>query len=120
MTHAGMKKVTFSLEEEQLEAVDEFQEEHDISSRSEAVRRLIGEYEELQRQYEELHTEYEQLETELEHERDRNRMILEQREEHDELVRYVEEERSAEQRWREAGIGQRIKWRLFGMDSEEE
>jgi len=115
-----MQKVTFSLKEEQLEAVDDFQEAHDIDSRSKALRRLIEEYEETQRQYEELHTEYEELQTELEHERDRNRMILEQREEHTELVRYVEEERSAEQRWREAGIGQRIKWRLFGMDTEEE
>ena len=115
-----MKKVTFSLEEEQLEALEEFQEEHDISSRSKALRRFIEEYEELQGRYEELHTEYEQLETEVERQRNRNQLILEQREEHTELVEYVQEERSAEQRWREAGIGQRLKWRLFGMDTDDD
>ncbi len=31
------------------------------------------------------------------------------------LVEYVEEERSAEQKWREAGIITRTKWRLLGM-----
>ena len=119
-TRSGMKKVTFSLEEEQLEALEEFQEEHDISSRSKALRRFIEEYEELQGRYEELHTEYEQLETEVERQRNRNQLILEQREEHTELVEYVQEERSAEQRWREAGIGQRLKWRVFGMDTDDD
>ena len=46
--------------------------------------------------------------------------MLEQREEHTELVRYVQEERTAEQRWREAGIGTRLKWRLFGMDTDDQ
>ncbi len=115
-----MQKVTFSLEEQQLDKIDEYQEENDISSRSEALRRFIDDYEELHTEYEELHTDYEELQTELEQERNRNRLILEQREEHTELVKYVQEERSAEQRWREAGIGQRLKWRIFGMDNDEE
>jgi len=115
-----MQKVTFSLEEQQLDRIDEYQEENDISSRSEALRRFIDDYEELHTEYEELHTDYEELQTELEQERNRNRLILEQREEHTELVKYVQEERSAEQRWREAGIGQRLKWRIFGMDNDEE
>ena len=50
----------------------------------------------------------------------RNQMILEQREEHTELVKYVQDERTAEQKWREAGIGQRLKWRLFGMDTDDD
>ena len=115
-----MQKVTFSLEEEQLDRIDEYQEENDISSRSEALRRFIDDYEELHTQYEELHTQCEELQTELEHERNRNRLILEQREEHTELVEYVQEERTAEQRWREAGLATRLKWRLFGMDTGEE
>ena len=115
-----MQKVTFSLEEQQLDRIDEYQEENDISSRSEALRRFIDDYEELHTEYEELHTDYEELQTELEQERNRNRLILEQREEHTELVKYVQEERTAEQRWREAGIGQRLKWRIFGMDNDEE
>ena len=50
------------------------------------------------------------------------RLILQEREEKAELVEYVEEERSAEQRWRRAGIGTKLKWRVFGMpdDVEEE
>ena len=115
-----MQKVTFSLEQEQLDTLDEFQEENDISSRSEALRRFIDDYEELHTQYEELHTQCEKLQTELEQERNRNKMILEQREEHTELVKYVQDERTAEQKWREAGIGQRIKWRLFGMDTDDD
>ena len=114
-----MKKVTVSLEEDQLDRLAERQEDGDATSRSEAFRQFFTEYEELQQQYEELHTECEELEQQLEQERNRNRMILEQREEHKELVKYVQDERTAEQRWREAGLGQRLKWRLFGMESDE-
>ena len=119
-TQTGMQKVTFSLKEEQLDALEEFQQEHDIGSRSKALRRFIEEYEELQSQCEKLHTQCEQLETDLQRAQSRNQLILEQREEHTELVKYVQEERSAEQRWREAGIGQRLKWRLFGMDTDDD
>ena len=118
--HCGMQKVTFSLEEGQLDTLDEFQEENDISSRSEALRRFIEDYEELHTEYENLHTEYEELQTELEQERNRNKMILEQREEHTELVKYVQEERTQEQRWREAGLATRLKWRVFGMDTNDD
>jgi len=117
--HRGMQKVTFSLTDDHLDTINEFQEENDISSRSEALRRFIDDYEELHTEYEELHTQCEELQTELEQERNRNKMILEQREEHTELVKYVQDERTAEQKWREAGIGQRLKWRLFGMDTDD-
>jgi hypothetical protein len=33
-------------------------------------------------------------------------------------VNYVEQERTAEQQWREAGLGTRLKWKLFGMDAD--
>ena len=46
------------------------------------------------------------------------RLILEDREEKQELVRYVEDERTFEQKWREAGVAQKLKWKLFGMDDE--
>jgi len=114
-----MQKVTFSLEDSHLEAIEEWQKENDIDSRSKALRRFIDECEDLHTEYEDLHTKCERLQTELEQERNRNRLILEQREEHTELVNYVQEERSAEQKWREAGIGQRLKWRIFGMDNDD-
>lgn len=40
--------------------------------------------------------------------------------EHQELVQYVEEERTAERRRRQAGILTRSKWWLFGQSGEEE
>jgi hypothetical protein len=104
-----MKRVTVSLEPEHVEML----EERDESSRSEALRGILDEYEELQREYEDLHTECERL-------RNEKRTILEQREEHDELVRYVEEERTIEQRKREAGLAKRAKWWAFGMPAEGE
>jgi hypothetical protein len=36
------------------------------------------------------------------------------------LVRYVEQERTVEQQWREAGLWTRAKWKIFGMDTDEE
>lgn len=38
----------------------------------------------------------------------------------DQLATYVEEERRVEQRWREAGMLTKTKWRLFGMPTGEE
>ena len=114
-----MKKVTVSLEEAQLERLEEIQQDGDANSRSEAVRRLFAKYDQLQEEYEQLHTKYESLQSELEQEREKTKRILQQREENTELVKYVEQERTHEQRWREAGIGTRLKWRLFGMDTDD-
>mgnify|MGYP002763905104 FL=1 len=113
-----MKKVSVSLEPSHVEAIDDRQDDEDISSRSEALRSILDEYEDLQEQYEDLRTEYEDLQTELERVKNEKRLILEDREEKQELVRYVEDERTFEQKWREAGVAQKLKWKLFGMDDE--
>lgn len=115
-----MKRLTVSLEPEQIERLDELQDEHDVDSRSAALRRLFAEYEELQAEYEDLMSEYEELQTELERARRERRQLLEQREEHQELARYVEDERTAEQRWRQASLTTRIRWKLTGMPSDDE
>ena len=112
-----MKRVTVSREEEYVEAIEEFQEANDLDSRSEAVRRLLDAYEDLNADYEELHKQYEEAQTEAERLRNEKRLILKDREEKQELVEYVEEERTVEQRWREAGLTTRLRWKLFGMDS---
>ena len=112
-----MKRVTVSLEEEYVEAIEEFQEANDLDSRSEAVRRLLDAYEDLNADYEELHKQYEEAQTEAERLRNEKRLILKDREEKQELVEYVEEERTVEQRWREAGLATRLRWKVFGMDS---
>jgi len=114
-----MNRVSVSLNDEHVEALSEFQEAHDFSSRSEAVRQLFAKYEELQADHEELNATCESLRKEVERLKREKRLILEEREEKDELMRYVKEERTAEQRWREAGLGTRIRWKIFGMDRDE-
>jgi len=115
-----MQKLTFSLEQEQVETINEYQNENDINSRSEALRRILAEYEQLNDEYDQLHTEYEELQQQLQQERNKTKQVLEQRDENRELVKYVQDERTMEQKWREAGIGQRLKWRIFGMDTDDE
>jgi len=113
-----MKKVSVSLEDDHIATIDDREDRDDISSRSEALRSLLDELEALREEYDDLRVDYDELEkrcTRLEREK---LLILEQREETTELVKYVKDERTAEQKWREASIGKRIKWRLFGMDSE--
>jgi metal-responsive CopG/Arc/MetJ family transcriptional regulator len=115
-----MKRLTVSLESEQVDRLDEIQAEHDVDSRSAALRRLFQMYERKQAEYEELNTEYEELQTEVERARRERRQLLEQREEHQELAKYVEDERTAEQRWRQASLTTRLRWRLTGMPSDDE
>jgi predicted RNase H-like nuclease (RuvC/YqgF family) len=77
-----------------------------------------------QREVDRLTDEMDELEVDLQSEIDRLKnekaAIINQREENKELVRYVENERTAEQRWREAGLLTRAKWKVFGMDTDEE
>lgn len=66
-----------------------------------------------------LEAEVAELETDVERLQNEKRQILQQREEHTELVRAVERERSIQERKAQAGLGQRAKWAIFGMDDEE-
>jgi transposase len=56
------------------------------------------------------YTEQNELAQEVERLTRERRQLLEQREEHDELVRYVDDELS----YREKGLFTRIRWWLFG------
>jgi len=47
------------------------------------------------------------------------RLLLEQREEHSQLVRAVEEQRTLEQERAQAGLATRARWWLFGRDEGE-
>lgn len=113
------KRVTVSLGDDHLEALADFEDAHGVDSRSEAVRLLLDEYEELQADYEELNTQCEGLQNEVERLKREKRLILEEREEKQELMEYVEDERTAEQRWREAGLTTRLRWKVFGMDRDD-
>jgi metal-responsive CopG/Arc/MetJ family transcriptional regulator len=115
-----MKRLTVSLEQEHIDQLDAIQNEHDVDSRSAALRRLFQMYERKQAECEEMNTTCEELQTEVERARRERRQLLEQREEHQELAKYVEDERTAEQRWRQASLATRIRWRLTGMPSDDE
>ena len=139
-----MKRITVSLEQKQLDTLNEIQEEENISSRSESLRRFFRKYERfesLEQKYESSMQEYEdtvdmikdrhqkeisELESEIDElkdnlalERQKTKQVLSQRDENKELVRYVQQERTQEQRWREASIMKRLKWKVFGIDSTE-
>ena len=59
------------------------------------------------------------LETKVERLEREKRLILEQRNEHSQLVRAVEEQRTLEQERAQAGLATRAKWWLFGRDEGE-
>lgn len=56
------------------------------------------------------------LETKVERLEREKRLILEQRDEHSQLVRAVEDQRTLEQERAQAGLATRAKWWLFGRD----
>lgn len=107
-----MSRITFTADEKHESIVEEVEAEEGVESRAEAVRRCITRYANLQKDVEELRNELDRVKEE-------KRLILEDREERQELVKYVKDERTAEQRMREAGLLTRTRWRLFGMDTEE-
>jgi Arc/MetJ-type ribon-helix-helix transcriptional regulator len=97
-----MPRFTVTVTDEQAALLEDLSSDGGpYESKSEAVRSFIQDGERL---------------TELEQENDRlhreRRQLLEQRQEHNELVRYVEDE----QRYRQAGLFRRIEWWLRGMD----
>jgi Arc/MetJ-type ribon-helix-helix transcriptional regulator len=95
-----MSRLTVSLTEEEEKIIDEkVGDGGEYESKSEFVRDCIQN-----------HTEVEELEQQVERLEREKRMILEQREEANEIKRYVEEERS----WRNAGLRTRAKWWVFG------
>jgi len=67
----------------------------------------------------ELQETIDDLDRDVERLQNEKRLILEDREEKQELVRYVEEERTVEERWRRAGLATRLKWRLTGMPGDD-
>ena len=114
-----MKRVTFKIPEDWKNELDERADEAG-DSRSEVLRKIVddalhtpeddGEQERLRREVEELQTEVERLKNE-------KRQILEQREENQELVEYVEAEKSLVEEQAErkqAPVWQRAKWWVMG------
>lgn len=122
-----MQKISFRIPDEVMEDIEAYEDEKDLS-RSEACRELISSAFEDERgqsaddrlrsvreQYED---QIDDLEREIERLNRERRQILEQREEHDELVKAVEREQSLAERKAEAGLGTRLKWWAFGISDE--
>ena len=84
---------------------------------------ITSECAELRDECERLRTEYEdqieELEREIERTHREKRLVLEQREEHTELVNAVKEEQSLAKRKAQAGLWTKTKWALFGMRDED-
>jgi HAMP domain-containing protein len=106
-------RVTVRLSDTLAKHVDTVRQD-DETSDAEAVRECIRR----SRRLDDVEDEVGDLETEVERLRREKRLILEEREEKAELARYVEDQRSAERRRREASAVERARWWLFGMDSD--
>lgn len=103
-----MPRLTITIDKEQAKLLEtKTGDGGEYESKSEAVRDLIHRGERAEERIAELERERDRLERKL-------TAALETREEHTDLVRYVEEERS----YRQAGLVTRAKWWLFGMDGE--
>lgn len=113
-----MDPLTIRLSEDTLETLDA--EREDGVSRSEYIRVIVASRHEHERIRDEYEAELQELRQDVERLEREKRLFIEDREEKQELVRYVEEERSAERRRREAGLLTRSKWFLFGQSDEEE
>lgn len=104
-----MGRLTISLDENTEAIIEEnIGDGSEYESKSEFVRECIR-----------AHTRVQELESEVDRLENDKRMILEQQEDTSELVRYVQEERHVEQQWREAPMWTRVKWRVFGIPSDE-
>lgn len=131
-----MDSITIRLQEGTLTRIEDEAERRDLS-KSEVIREWFADRDKLQREYEQLQSERDELQAEYDRLRDEyeeqiedlereierthreKRLVLEQREEHTELVNTVKEERSLVKRKAEAGLWTKTKWALFGMDSDE-
>lgn len=109
-----MEQITLRVRPDTLESLESEADERGVP-RSEHIRDVLESRNEHAADVDELRGEIDDLEDELERVREEKRLILREREEKAVLARYVEDERTAEQRWREAGLGTRLKWRVFGM-----
>ncbi|RJS96617.1 ribbon-helix-helix protein, CopG family [Halococcus sp. IIIV-5B] len=104
-----MPRLTVSVDDDDAAIIEELSSDGGpYESKSEAMRACIQQYERI-----------EELERENERLRNEKRAIIEQRDEHSELVAYVEGERDLQEMERErrnAPIWRRIKWLIMGRD----
>jgi uncharacterized protein YhaN len=107
-------RTTVTLDDELSEHVDTVRPSADVPDAA-AIREGIRRSQEL----EECRDRVDRLEQELERVRREKRLLLEQREEHSQLVAAVERERTLEEERARASVVERAKWWLFGRDEGE-
>lgn len=100
-----MPRLTVQIDDDQNTEIEQLIENGEYDNKSEALPGLLDEREQLADEAEKLRRENERLHRE-------RRQLLEQREEHEALVRYVDDEAA----WREAGLARRVRWWLFGRE----
>ena len=112
-------RTTVSLDDELSEHVDAVRPP-DAESDAEAVRECVRR----SQRVDDLETRVEELETEIEHKeariRELNNKLAEAHSRIDttnEIVEYVENEKTAQERWREAGLLGKAKYTILGMPS---
>lgn len=98
-----MPRLTITIPEEQAERIAELADSDEYESKSDAVRGLIEEAERVG-----------ELETTIERLQNEKRALIGQYQEHNELVRYVEDQ----QEYRDQPFATRLKWRLFGREDD--
>lgn len=96
-----MEAITIKLPDDTIESLDERAEEEFDGNRSQTVREILDKG----LRYDDLQTKNERLQRQLAAINSRQGDVTE-------IVEYVEEEKS----YRQAGLGTRMKWWLFGKD----
>lgn len=113
-----MGRITFTAEEQHEDIIEDVLQEIDAESTAGAVRECIERAAAMQQRDAELQQRIEELERENQRLKNEKRTIIQQREEHTELVNTVERQQSLAERKASAGVLTRAKWWLVGMDDE--
>ncbi|MDG5821894.1 hypothetical protein [Natronococcus sp. A-GB7] len=112
-----MPRITFTAEESHKNHLADLEERDNIDSTAAAVRHCIEIAAEAQQNDAELQRCIEELQREVERLKNEKRTLIEDRQEKQELVRYVEEERKIQRMRQEresAPVWRRAKWWVLG------
>jgi predicted nuclease with TOPRIM domain len=120
-----MGQISIRLDDQRIAKLDKETEEKGYDSRANYVRTVLNsrhEPTEVQRELDECQSELNELQAEVERLHRERRQLLEQRDEHTELVRYAQDQREDEQRRREIkqhNVFRRAWWWVAGEPTSE-
>lgn len=113
-----MANLTIRAGDDLLAELDTEAEDETDGNRAAYVRQLLENRNECDERAAALESELADCRRECERLKREKRQILDQRDEHRELVRAVEREQSLAEKRAQAGLGTKLKWALFGMKDE--